>query len=66
MRILLRLSRPIVNSQRCSVVLSEDAHQNEDVAEADKRRQWFSGFTGAQALPIAPHVYLIYTGSLHE
>ena len=64
MRILLRLSRPIVNSQRCSVVLSEDAHQNEDVAEADKRRQWISGFTGAQALPMS--TYLIYTGSLHE
>ncbi|VDC07707.1 unnamed protein product [Peniophora sp. CBMAI 1063] len=29
------------------VVLSEDAHQNEDVAEADKRRQWISGFTGS-------------------
>ncbi|KZV73273.1 Creatinase/aminopeptidase [Peniophora sp. CONT] len=34
------------------IVLSEDAHQNEDVAEADKRRQWISGFTGSSGQAI--------------
>ncbi|KZV73275.1 Creatinase/aminopeptidase [Peniophora sp. CONT] len=43
------------------IVPSEDAHQNENVAEPDKRLQWLSGFTGnaGQALVGKDTAYLV-------
>ncbi|KAI0035561.1 peptidase M24, structural domain-containing protein [Vararia minispora EC-137] len=43
------------------IIPSEDAHQSEYVAQADKRREWISGFTGSAGQAIISHenAYLV-------
>jgi Xaa-Pro aminopeptidase len=67
LRAVMRSSQYVSEPLAAYIVPTDDAHQNEYIADCDKRREFITGFTGSAGVPMhTPCVQpLLYPYPLH-